>query len=76
MNWLSNPVVWLVLLPALVASGLLYQMVMGLFSCCGTFRIRGREVRLKWWMIPAGATTAAVLWILVIALIIYTNISI
>ena len=60
--WITDPLLWLLALPALAASGLLVQMVLSLFSCCATFRLRGRAVRLKWWMIPAAAASAALLW--------------
>lgn len=62
MNWLADPVVWGLLLPALVASGLLMQMILGLFTCCGTFRLRGRSVSLRWWSIPLGIAVTALLW--------------
>ncbi|KAB1440870.1 competence protein ComEC [Pseudodesulfovibrio senegalensis] len=62
MSWLSNPLVWVFLLPALAASGLVFQMTTALFSCCATFRLRGRSVLLRWWMIPAGLLVSAVLW--------------
>ena len=60
--WITDPVFWLLALPALAATGLLAQMVLSLFSCCATFRLRGRAVRLKWWMIPAAGAAAALLW--------------
>ena len=60
--WITDPVLWLLALPALAATGLLVQMVLSLFSCCATFRLRGRAVRLKWWMIPAAASASALLW--------------
>ncbi|MDD3310542.1 competence protein ComEC [Pseudodesulfovibrio sp.] len=62
--WITDPVLWLLALPALAASGLLAQMALSLFSCCATFRLRGRAVRLKWWMIPAASAAAALLWAL------------
>jgi hypothetical protein len=37
-------------------------MVASLFTCCGTFRLRGRAVRLRWWMIPAAGLACAALW--------------
>jgi hypothetical protein len=61
-SWTTDPVFWIAALPALAASGLLVQMVAGLFTCCGTFRLRGRAVRLRWWMIPAAAAASAALW--------------
>ena len=60
--WISDPVFWVFSLPALAASGLLIQMILSLFSCCGSFKIRGRAVHLKWWMIPAAALTCLCLW--------------
>ncbi|WP_187170506.1 competence protein ComEC [Salidesulfovibrio onnuriiensis] len=75
MNWLENPLVWIALLPALAATGVLYQMVMGLFSCCGTFRLQGRSIRLRWWMIPALSSAAALLWTVVIILAVFTDVS-
>jgi len=61
-SWLTDPVFWVAALPALAASGLLVQMIAGLFTCCGTFRLRGRAVRLRWWMIPAAAAAGIALW--------------
>jgi hypothetical protein len=61
-SWMTDPFFWLAALPALVASGLLFQMVASLFTCCGTFRLRGRAVRLRWWMIPAVGAACAALW--------------
>lgn len=72
MHWIDNPLVWVVLLPALAVTGLLSQMVASLFTCCGTFRLRGRSMPLKWWMIPAASLLAAVLWIGVVFLVIIT----
>lgn len=63
-DWMSDPLFWVLALPALAASGLLAQMVLSLFTCCAAFRLRGRAVQLKWWMIPATATACAVLWLL------------
>ncbi len=62
MSWLSNPLVWVFLLPALAATGLVIQIVASLFSCCATFRLRGRAVQLRWWMIPAASVAAVLLW--------------
>ncbi len=73
MNWLENPFVWIVLFPALAASGVLFQMVTGLFSCCGTFRLQGRSIRLKWWMIPTVSIVTAMLWISVVFLAFFTS---
>ncbi|MEF2231473.1 MAG: competence protein ComEC [Pseudodesulfovibrio sp.] len=60
--WITDPVLWLLALPALAATGLLAQMVLSLFTCCATFRFRGRDVRLRWWMIPAASAASALLW--------------
>lgn len=62
--WITDPLFLTLAIPALAASGLLVQMVLSLFSCCGTFTLRGKPVHLKWWMIPATASTAAALWVL------------
>lgn len=59
---MSDPFFWLAALPALALSGLLVQMVASLFTCCGTFRLRGRAVPLRWWMIPAAGLACAGLW--------------
>lgn len=61
-DWISDPLLWIVALPALAASGLLAQMVLSLFRCCASFAIRGRPVQLKWWMIPVTAASCALLW--------------
>ncbi|ADU61051.1 MAG: competence protein ComEC [Pseudodesulfovibrio sp.] len=61
-RWISDPLFWIAALPALAVSGLLAQMVASLFTCCGTFRLRGRSVRLKWWMIPVAGVACAALW--------------
>ncbi|WP_285907524.1 competence protein ComEC [Pseudodesulfovibrio pelocollis] len=61
-SWLVDPVFWIAALPALAASGLLVQMIVSLFTCCGTFRLRGRAVQLRWWMIPATAAACGALW--------------
>lgn len=66
MIWLSDPVVWLLMLPALAATGVLTQMILGLFTCCGTFRLRGRSVPLRWWSIPLGASVTVLLWGMVV----------
>jgi len=63
-NWITDPIFWLIALPALVASGILLQMVLSLFSCCGIFKLRGKPIHLKWWMIPTLAVTTAGLWAL------------
>ncbi|WP_419786085.1 competence protein ComEC [Pseudodesulfovibrio sp.] len=61
-SWITDPLLWLLALPALAVSGLLVQMILSLFSCCATFRLRGRTICLKWWMIPTAALAAALLW--------------
>lgn len=61
-HWISDPVLWIIALPALAASGLLVQMALSLFRCCGAFTVRGRPVQLKWWMIPATSLVCALLW--------------
>lgn len=61
-HWITDPLFWVIALPGLAASGILAQMVLSLFSCCGTFRLRGKAIHLKWWMIPAMATVTAGLW--------------
>ena len=60
--WISDPVFWVFSLPALAVSGVLIQMILSLFSCCGSFKFRGRPVLLKWWMIPAAAVACICLW--------------
>ncbi|GAB7021652.1 hypothetical protein [Salidesulfovibrio brasiliensis] len=69
---LGDPLIWVLLLPALAASGVLVQMVLGLFTCCGTFRLRGRSVPLRWWSIPLGAAITGLLWT---AVVLYTLLS-
>jgi hypothetical protein len=59
---MSDPVFWIAALPALALSGLLIQMILSLFTCCGTFRLRGRSVRLRWWMIPAAGAACGLMW--------------
>lgn len=61
-SWFSDPVVWVLLFPALASSGLLIQMIASLFTCCGTFKLRGKSVILRWWMIPACSVVCALLW--------------
>jgi len=63
-SWITDPIFWLIALPALAISGVLCQMILSLFSCCGSFKIRGNLVLLKWWMIPATGITCALLWTL------------
>ncbi|EGB15315.1 hypothetical protein DND132_2110 [Pseudodesulfovibrio mercurii] len=69
-DWMSDPLFWVLALPALAASGLLVQMVLSLFRCCAAFKLRGRAVQLKWWMIPVTATTCAALWLLAVLYVI------
>jgi hypothetical protein len=59
---MTDPLFWVAALPALAASGLLFQMILSLFTCCGTFRLRGRTVRLAWWMIPVTGGVCGLLW--------------
>ncbi len=61
-TWISDPIFWILALPALAASGILIQMVLSLFSCCGAFTLRGKAIQLKWWMIPTMAATCCGLW--------------
>lgn len=61
-NWISDPVFWLIALPALAVSGVLIQMILSLFSCCGSFKLRGKAILLKWWMIPAAGAVCGILW--------------
>ncbi len=61
-TWITDPVFWTLALPALVASGLLMQMILSQFSCCGTFKFRGKPIYLKWWMIPVMAIACTALW--------------
>ncbi len=70
-NWISDPIFWIIALPALAVSGILAQMVLSLFSCCGAFKLRGKAVLLKWWMIPATAATCAILWTLTILYVVF-----
>ena len=63
-DWLSDPIFWVLALPALAVSGLLVQMVLSLFRCCAAFALRGRSVQLKWWMIPVTGTACGLLWAL------------
>jgi len=67
VTWLTAPVFWVIALPALAVSGLLVQMIFSLFSCCGTFRLRGRVVQLKWWMIPATSAFCGFTWLIAVA---------
>lgn len=61
-DWLSDPIFWVLALPALAVSGLLVQMVLSLFRCCAAFALRGRAVQLKWWMIPVTGGACGLLW--------------
>ena len=61
-TWITDPIFWIIALPALIVSGVLIQMVLSLFSCCGSFKVRGKPVLLKWWMIPAMGTASGTLW--------------
>ena len=65
-QWFNDPVAWVLMLPALVATGLLIQMISSLFTCCGTFRIQGRSIVLRWWMIPAAVSVSLALWLVVV----------
>lgn len=65
-GWISDHVLWVIALPALAVSGLLAQMVLSLFSCCASFKIQGRAVQLKWWMIPVTVTICGLFWTLTI----------
>jgi len=62
VTWITDPVFWIIALPALAVSGVLIQMILSLFSCCGAFKLRGKVVHLKWWMIPAMSTLCSLLW--------------
>ena len=65
-TWISDPIFWTLALPALAVSGLLVQMILSLFSCCGAFKLRGKVVHLKWWMIPAMSGVCGLLWIVAV----------
>nr|WP_321259926.1 competence protein ComEC [uncultured Pseudodesulfovibrio sp.] len=60
--WISDPIFWVLALPALAVSGLLMQMILSLFRCCGSFKFRGQAVQLKWWMIPATSCLCCLFW--------------
>lgn len=68
--WIDDPIFWLLSLPALVASGILIQMILSLFSCCGTFKLRGRPILLRWWMIPTASVLCLSLWIIAVLYIV------
>ena len=70
-DWIPDPIFWLLALPALAASGVLIQMVLSLFSCCGTFKLRGKAILLKWWMIPTACGISALFWALAALYVIY-----
>ncbi|MCJ2165187.1 competence protein ComEC [Pseudodesulfovibrio sp. S3] len=63
---MSDPLFWVLVFPALAVSGLLIQMILSLFSCCATFKLRGRTIPLKWWMIPAAGALCGLLWFLAV----------
>lgn len=65
-DWIADPLFWLLALPALASSGVLIQMVLSLFSCCGTFTLRGKPILLKWWMIPLAGCISAILWLIAV----------
>lgn len=65
-DWMTDPVFWLFALPATVASGLLIQMILSFFSCCGTFTLQGKSIHLKWWMIPATSCLCGILWMIAV----------
>ncbi|QJB56081.1 competence protein ComEC [Pseudodesulfovibrio sp. zrk46] len=70
-TWITDPVFWVIALPALASSGILIQMVLSTFSCCGTFKLRGKPVLLKWWMIPTAAVTCGTLWAIAVAYVVF-----
>ena len=72
-DWLSDPLFWVLALPALAVSGLLVQMVLSLFRCCAAFKLRGRAVQLTWWMIPVTATACGLLWLLAALYVIFRS---
>lgn len=72
-DWISDPVLWVIALPALAVSGILAQMILSLFRCCGSFKIQGKPIQLKWWMIPATGAFCALLWALTVAYAIISN---
>lgn len=65
-SWITDPVFWVIALPALAVSGVCIQMILSLFSCCGSFRIRGRTIQVTWWMIPAATAASGGLWTLAV----------
>lgn len=65
-TWISDPVFWIIALPALAASGVLIQMILSLFKCCGSFTLHGKPIQLTWWMIPTAATACGLLWSLAV----------
>lgn len=66
-NWISDPLLWLIALPALAASGVLIQMVLSLFRCCGAFKLRGKPIQVTWWMIPLTGIVCGLLWTIAFA---------
>lgn len=70
-DWISDPIFWLLALPALAVSGVLIQMVLSLFSCCGSFTLRGKPILLKWWMIPLTGMASCALWALAVLYVIF-----
>jgi len=70
-TWINDPIFWILTLPALGVSGVLVQMILSLFSCCGAFRFQGRAVHLKWWMIPAASLACGLLWIFAVAYVVF-----
>jgi len=65
-TWINAPVFWILALPALAVTGVLIQMILSLFSCCGSFKLRGRPILLKWWMIPTASAICGSLWTLAV----------
>lgn len=61
-TWIADTWFWLIALPALALTGVLLQMVLSLFSCCGAFKFRGKAILLKWWMIPVTSIACCLLW--------------
>ncbi|WP_316896440.1 competence protein ComEC [Pseudodesulfovibrio indicus] len=72
-DWLTDPLFLALALPALAVSGLLVQMVLSLFRCCAAFKLRGRAVQLKWWMIPATSALCGLLWLLAALSVFFTT---
>jgi hypothetical protein len=72
-DWISDPLFWVLALPALAVSGLLVQMVLSLFRCCASFKLRGRPVQLKWWMIPVTSAVCGLLWLLAALYVVFAQ---